>query len=64
MSQPVYNIQMVEGGVQLVLAALNELPHKQVRPLYDEIAGQFLAQKAAAESPEPAGEPVPPEVAE
>jgi hypothetical protein len=53
MSQPIYNIQMVEGGVQLVLQALNQLPHGQVRGLIDEIASQYRMLKAVNEGPEP-----------
>jgi hypothetical protein len=53
MSQPIYNIQMVEGGVQLVLQALNQLPHGQVRGLFDEIASQYRMLKAVNEGPEP-----------
>jgi hypothetical protein len=59
MSQPIYNIQMVDGGVQLVLQALNQLPHGQVRGLIDEIAGQYQAQKMAAGRPDPGPTPAP-----
>lgn len=41
---PIFNIQMVGPGVELVLQALNELPQKLVRGLYDEIAGQYAYQ--------------------
>jgi hypothetical protein len=65
MSQPIYNIQMVEGGVQLVLQALNQLPHGQVRGLIDEIAGQYRMLKAVNEGPEPEpAAPAPQEAAE
>jgi len=41
---PIFNIQMVGPGVELVLEALNELPQKLVRGLDDEIAGQYAYQ--------------------
>lgn len=45
MNQPhVFEIKMVGPGVELVLQALNELPQKLVRGLYDEIAGQYAFQ--------------------
>ena len=51
---PVFYIKMVGPGIELVLEALNELPQKRVRPLYDEILGQYAEQlqamKAEAES--------------
>ncbi len=59
MTQHIYNIQMVEGGVQLVLTALNQLPHGQVRGLIDEIATQYQEQKPRAEATPPAPAPAP-----
>jgi len=44
MNQKIFNIQMVAPGVELVLEALNELPQKRVRGLYDEILGQYSYQ--------------------
>lgn len=43
---PIFNIQMVGPGIEIVLQALNEvpLPQRLVRPLYDEIAGQYAYQ--------------------
>jgi hypothetical protein len=57
MSQHIYNVRMVEGGVQLVLTALNQLPHGQVRGLIDEIATQYQEQKPRAEATPPAPAP-------
>lgn len=59
--QAVFSIKMVAGGVELVLKALNELPHGAVRGLYDEIAGQYAyqvqqLQQAAQKAAEPAVE--------
>ena len=48
---PIYNIQMVGPGVELVLQALNELPQKLVRGLYDEIAGQYAQQMQQLQAP-------------
>lgn len=47
MTQPIFNIQMVGPGIEIVLQALNEvpLPQRLVRPLYDEIAGQYAYQQ-------------------
>lgn len=55
----VFSIKMVGPGVELVLQALNELPQKLVRGLYDEIAGQYAyqvqqLQQAAQKAAEPA----------
>lgn len=53
--QPILNIQMVPGGVDLVIAALRKLPHDQVDALVQEIWAQYkeqmnaLAQAALAE---------------
>ena len=45
MNQPhIFNIQMVAPGIELVLEALAELPLRRVKPLYDEIAGQYAYQ--------------------
>jgi len=56
---PIFNIKMVGPGVELVLQALNELPQKLVRGLYDEIAGQYGFQmhemQKAAEAPDSEG---------
>lgn len=56
---PVFNIKMVGPGIELVLEALNELPQKRVRGLYDEIAGQYGHQlyqlRQAAEAPDSEG---------
>lgn len=62
---PVFTIKMVGPGVELVLQALNELPQKLVRPLYDEIAGQYAYQIQELQKPaEPApAEPAPAEPA-
>lgn len=60
---PIFNIKMVGPGVELVLQALNELPQKLVRGLYDEIAGQYayqmqqLQQAAEAAAVQEAGAP-------
>lgn len=66
MNQPhVFNIKMVGPGVELVLQALNELPQKLVRGLYDEIAGQYAFQVQQLQEPapeEPTAEAVPDQV--
>ena len=56
---PVLNIQMVPGGVDLVIAALRKLPHEQVDALVQEIWAQYkaqmntLAEAALAAAPKP-----------
>lgn len=57
---PVFNIKMVGPGVELVLQALNELPQKLVRGLYDEILGQYAHQMQ--ELQKPAEQPIPAEI--
>ncbi|MFZ9759767.1 MAG: hypothetical protein ACO3CJ_09985 [Burkholderiaceae bacterium] len=49
---PIFNIQMVGPGIEIVLQALNEvpLPQRLVRPLYDEIAGQYAYQMQQQEA--------------
>jgi hypothetical protein len=58
MNQPhVFNIQMVGPGIELVLEALNELPQKRVRPLYDEILGQYAKQMQDLQQTNPEPQP-------
>lgn len=61
MNTPIISIKMVPAGVETVVAALRELPHKQVDGLIKEIWGQYQfqmqeLQKAAAQPAEPAPE--------
>lgn len=58
---PILNIQMVPGGVDLVVAALRKLPHDQVDDLVQEIWAQYKAQmnalaQAALAEPKPVEE--------
>lgn len=58
---PIMNIQMVPGGVDLVIAALRKLPHDQVDDLVQEIWAQYKAQmnalaQAALAEPKPVEE--------
>lgn len=49
----VMNIWMTQPGVELVIAALNELPHKQVAELIQEIWAQYQAQLQPAQAGAP-----------
>jgi len=46
--EPVVNLELTVNDVNLVLAALQELPHKVADPLLRKIMGQANAQLAPA----------------
>lgn len=46
---PIYEVKLPKEGFDLILGALNELPHKTVRGVLDEILQQLRDQEAAAD---------------
>lgn len=57
MNPPILSIQMVPGGVELVLKALGKLPIEEAGALFSEIKGQAEYQlqqlsKSQAEAPQ------------
>lgn len=62
MKPPILTIQMVPGGVELVLKALSKLTIDEAGPLFTEIKGQAdyqMQQLSQTQAPEPNPEGAP-----
>lgn len=44
-----YNAQFPKEGMDVLIAGLNELPHKIARPVFDALLLQLKAQEAIAD---------------
>lgn len=51
-----YTLKLNKSGMDVIVAALTELPYKVAKPVLDEALRQFVSQEAAAN--EPVAEPV------
>jgi hypothetical protein len=56
-----YQLSLTKQGMDVVVAALSELPYKLAKPVLDECMRQFIAQEAAAEQAATAPEPPAPD---
>lgn len=45
----VYQLNLAKQGMDVIVAALAELPYKHAKPVLDECMRQFMEQEAAAE---------------
>lgn len=46
-----YTLTLNKAGMDVIVAALSELPYKHAKPVLDEAMRQFVAQEAAANEP-------------